>query len=422
MPVDAEESIALGRFTVNLATARVFRDGRELELRPQAFRALKVLVQNPGRLVDYEQMIREAWDGIQVSKHTVAVTVGDIKNALKEYGSWITVRSKFGYCLEIPESEDLIVRGRHFLNQFTRGGFENALLCFQRAAERDGADYRALEAISNTHLMLGAFLLRDPRALHRGFVEAQQGAIALRGFTWELQLDRAYGRFIFEANVADAASELLELQQPNPRSAEVFARLAMVRLAQGHLDEALAMMRQTRASDLLVAPLAFVETIVRLFRREFNLAIQHGKEALDLHPGSQFGRVSYAEALEHAGRYEEATIQYHLAATLADAPWVRAMAARFLAKIGRTAEALKTLSELKRARETDYVDAYHFGLLLDALGMRDEAFQELERAYEERSYMMLLFGTDPKTDPLRSDPRFARLRDKVMRRAQWGGL
>jgi tetratricopeptide (TPR) repeat protein len=422
MPVDIEESVALGRFTVNLATARLFRDGRELELRPQAFRALKVLVQNPGRLVDYGQMIRDAWGGILVSKHTVAVTVGEIKNALKEYGSWITVRSKFGYCLEIPESEDLIVRGRHFQNQFTRGGFENALFCYQRAAERDGADFRALEAISNTHLMLGAFLLRDPRTLHRGFVEAQQGAIALRGLTWELQLDRAYGRFIFEANVGDAASELMDLQPATPRSAEVFARLAMVHLAQGRPDEALAMMRQTRATDLLVAPLAFVETIVRLFRREFNLAIQQGKEALDLHPGSQFGRVNYAEALEHAGRHEEATIQYHLAAALADAPWVRATAARFLAKIGRTAEALETLSELTRARETDYVDAFHFGLLLDALGRRDEAFQELERAYEERSYMLLLLDTDPKADSLRSDPRFTRLRDKVLRRAQLGKL
>jgi two-component system KDP operon response regulator KdpE len=77
---------------VNLATARLLRDGSELELRPQAFRALKVLIQNPGRLVDYEQMISQAWDGVRVSKHTVAVTVGEIKNVLKECGSWIEVR------------------------------------------------------------------------------------------------------------------------------------------------------------------------------------------------------------------------------------------------------------------------------------------------------------------------------------------
>jgi hypothetical protein len=51
---------------------------------------------------------------------------------------------------------------------------------------------------------------------------------------------------------------------------------------------------------------------------------------------------------------------------------------------------------------------------LDALGKRDEAFAELERAYEERSYALLLMDVDPKADRLRGDPRFARLRSKVV--------
>ncbi len=45
-----DEPIALGPFRVNLATTRLLRDGAELELRPQAFRAFKVLIENPGRL------------------------------------------------------------------------------------------------------------------------------------------------------------------------------------------------------------------------------------------------------------------------------------------------------------------------------------------------------------------------------------
>src|SRR5438128_2703451 len=129
------DQIALGPFCVDVATTRLLRDGIDLELRPRAFRALQVLVQNPGRVVDYEDMIGQAWDGVQVSKHTINVTVGEIKNALQEYGSWITCRAKFGYCLEIPESEDLIRTGWHFRNQFTRTGFENALRCFEQAAQ-----------------------------------------------------------------------------------------------------------------------------------------------------------------------------------------------------------------------------------------------------------------------------------------------
>ena len=158
----AETEVALGPFRVDLAETRLLRDGVPLELRPQAFRALEVLIRNHGRLVDYGQMIREAW-GVQVSKHTVATTENEVKNVLGEYGSWITCQPKFGYRLTMRQSEDLLRRGWRFWNQHTRVGFESALQCFQQAAENDGSDFRAFEAISSTCLMLAGFLMRQPR-------------------------------------------------------------------------------------------------------------------------------------------------------------------------------------------------------------------------------------------------------------------
>src|SRR5215472_13083199 len=99
--VNVQEPISLGPFRLDTSTNRLRRNGDALELRPRAFRALQVLIQNPGHLVDYSRMIREAWDGIQVSHHTIAVTIGEIKDVLGEYGNWITCRPKFGYCLEV---------------------------------------------------------------------------------------------------------------------------------------------------------------------------------------------------------------------------------------------------------------------------------------------------------------------------------
>jgi hypothetical protein len=51
--------------------------------------------------------------------------------------------------------------------------------------------------------------------------------------------------------------------------------------------------------------------------------------------------------------------------------------------------------------------------LLEALGKREEAFQELERAYTERSPALAWLDLDTKSDSLRDDPRFAALRDRV---------
>jgi hypothetical protein len=54
-------------------------------------------------------------------------------------------------------------------------------------------------------------------------------------------------------------------------------------------------------------------------------------------------------------------------------------------------------------------------VFLDALGRRDEAFAELERAVVENSSRLYSIDTDPKIDGLRRHPRFARLRDRLQR-------
>jgi hypothetical protein len=44
-----------------------------------------------------------------------------------------------------------------------------------------------------------------------------------------------------------------------------------------------------------------------------------------------------------------------------------------------------------------------------ALGAYDTAFEYLEKAFAEHDPWLMWFGTEPKLDPLRSDPRFLKL-------------
>src|SRR5712691_5071880 len=131
-----QDPVVFGPFRLDPLAPRLDRDGSEVELRPQALAALQSLLRHTGHFVDYDSMIHEAWGGAVVSKHTVAVTVGEVKKVLKEFGCWITYRPRLGYRLEVPQSEDLIRHGNHFWNRFTREGLEKALLCYRRAAEK----------------------------------------------------------------------------------------------------------------------------------------------------------------------------------------------------------------------------------------------------------------------------------------------
>jgi len=408
------QQIEFGPFQADTASSRLSREGALVDLRPQAFQVLKALAANSGRFVGYEQMIREAWGGTVVSKHTVAVTVGEVKRALQEFGGWITYRPKLGYQLDVPRSEELIKRGRHFASRHTREGFEKAIQLFQQAADEDPSDFRAYEGMSSALLMAATWGMHAPRESYAGFLDAHSHAVALRGLTPELRADRAHGLHVFERKLEEAEAELLQAQQEKPGLIAIQMRMAMLHLSLGHFDRAIAELARTSSADSLSPLLTSTEIVVRICAREFDEAVAYGRRALELHPYHQLSRFFYADALECAGRFEEALAEYHRASVVSpDLLWLRAMEGSCLAKCGRDAEALALLGELERVRMTEYLDPYHLALFLDALDRRGEAFAELERACEDNSSMLHMLDVDPKLDGLRQDPRFAGIRDRA---------
>ena len=57
--------------------------------------------------------------------------------------------------------------------------------------------------------------------------------------------------------------------------------------------------------------------------------------------------------------------------------------------------------------------AFEAAEIFAQLGEKDQAFAWLERAYQERSFMMLYLKVAPNLDPLRADPRYADLLRRV---------
>jgi tetratricopeptide (TPR) repeat protein len=157
-----------------------------------------------------------------------------------------------------------------------------------------------------------------------------------------------------------------------------------------------------------------VEVSVHFYARDYDTAIACGRKSLELHPYILVGRNFYAQALDYSGRTEEALREYGTACTmLPGLNWLRVLHGACLARSGRTKEAALILEEIERTRPAEYVDACYLALLYDALGMRDRAFEELERALRENSITLCLLNVDPKMDSLRQDPRFASVVQRV---------
>jgi predicted Zn-dependent protease len=80
---------------------------------------------------------------------------------------------------------------------------------------------------------------------------------------------------------------------------------------------------------------------------------------------------------------------------------------------GKGADAQKILDHMKELSMHRYVAPYNVAVIYAGLGQKDEAFNWLNRAYDDRSYMLAVYNTDSRLDTLRSDPRFDELRLRI---------
>jgi tetratricopeptide (TPR) repeat protein len=81
---------------------------------------------------------------------------------------------------------------------------------------------------------------------------------------------------------------------------------------------------------------------------------------------------------------------------------------------GDRREALRILATLQRSPNDDYVDPADVAVIYVGLGDKEAALEWLRRAYDEHSYWLSWLGVDPRWNPLRSEPRFREIEQRVI--------
>ena len=313
----------------------------------------------------------------------------------------------------IPAALEAYMRGRHFWNRRSESALKSAIECFQRALEEDSGYALAHAGLAECYAMLGWYGALSPQ---------EAGGRARAAASQALELDENLGegfcalgllRFWYEWEWRGAEECFRRAVDLNPSQAIAHHWYASFLAAMGRIDDARA--QQARAQELDPLSLAIAKSAgdTYYYQRNYDKAIEHYRGVLQREPRFIPAHFDLGRAYLQKGRHEEALVMLKQALLLSGNREAGAALAQAHAAAGQSNEADTMLSALLKPLPERYTAAPPIALVYMAMGETGRALGWLERGFEERSPWMVFLKMDPAYDPLRAEPRFAQLLQRM---------
>jgi adenylate cyclase len=319
-----------------------------------------------------------------------------------------------------PEAVDLCFRGLHDFHRFVSGYSEERLLAalarFEEAIETDRrcASAHAWHAVALVHL---ADDFRPPSAVYPRARLSAERALELDPGLAEAHAILGAVSLFHDWDPAAAERRLRRALELNGNSSLARLYCSLVLSASRRHEDAIRQARLALDIDPLSA-LAGWGLGWALYRaRAYDPAAAHARTRLEIDPDDAVAHLQLGMSRLEQGRLADGLAEIRTAVALsAEHPYFLAVLGHTAGRAGETVEALAIARRLEDRAAERYVPPSEVAYPYVGLGDADRAFTWLERAVAARDSMLVFLDAEPHLDPLRPDPRFAELRQRVARR------
>ena len=316
---------------------------------------------------------------------------------------------------ENPEAHELYLKGRFFWNKRTGVDLRTAIDYFNQALGKDPGYALAYAGLADSYNLLSVYGAASPADSFPQGRAAAKKALQLDDTLTEAHTSLALVLAWYDFDLEQSLKEFERAIQLNPNYATAhqwFSRGPL--LALGQFDRAIA--EGKRAVELDPLSLIINSDLGSDYfnARRYDEAIMQLRKTIEMDPRFYYAHWNLGEVWQLKGQLTEAIAEYRRAVELNDDRFVLALVGQAYARAGEQEEAQGVLARLSEEAKSRYVPAYGFALMFLALGDKERAIDEMERAYRERGGDDVTFiKVDPMLDPLRGDPRFEALVQKV---------
>jgi serine/threonine-protein kinase len=406
-----------------------------LKGKPQDVRAIGALL---GASVVLEGTVRKSGDQLRITaqltstddgrllwSHRYDRTESDVFAIQDEISNTIvtTLRATWFADLDQPVKKrytdnvrayGLYLQGRYAWNKRTQEGVSEGIALFQQAIAED-PDY----ALAYTGLADSYALQIDYRniAVDNGFKMAKKyalKALELDDSLAEAHASLAWTLFIYDWAWVEAEREFKRSIALDSRYATAQQWYAFLLASRCRLDESLVVAHTAQELDPASVSIRRALGYNYLYARRYDQARYHLTRAIAMNPTAEESYRVLGLTLALNDQPEEAERVLREATGLpAAATYTQVTLAYALCRAGKQDYAKALATELEHKLEHDYVSPVELATLYIGLGDNQRALDWTERAYGERRGWVAYLRVHPVVDPLRNEPRFKALVEKL---------
>ncbi|MGI9078292.1 MAG: tetratricopeptide repeat protein [Gemmatimonadaceae bacterium] len=309
------------------------------------------------------------------------------------------------------EAYNLFLQGRARWNRRTSESVQRAVQLFDSAITRDPGFARAHAGLAESYAILGAFSFRPPGEMFPRAITAAHRAIELDSALAEAHSALGLSKWLYEWDWRGAEREFQRAIELNTSYATAQQWYANYLGSTGRPVDGVSRMRDALSLDPMSLIISAEVGEVLYFARRYDQALAQYRQTLEMDSTFAMAHHHIGQVYERMGRFGEAISAHRKAVALSGgSAYFVASLGYALALGGRRDEALAIVRDLERHVPDRFVSPYLISEMYVPLGDHDRAFRYLDQALVEKMpEVPFSLIAEPRLDPLRPDPRFARL-------------
>ncbi len=313
-----------------------------------------------------------------------------------------------------PAAHDAYLRGRYFFARPNDENLEKAIAQFNQAVSLSPDFAPAWSGLSDAYLWA---------AFNEGFISAREaGPRAREAAERAVQLDStlaeghtSLGTYLawFAHDWTGSERELRRAIALNPNYAFAHDQFGLILSILGRFDAAIAEGKRAMALDPLSPSILIDAMVAFVYRPDVPAATALAQRTSDLDPTFFFPYSLMAKLDVQLGKAREAVSLLEKARTMGAPSFVTGELAYAYGMTGDQARAEATLADLKKMSRSG--EGLPYDLALYYLGQRNTArtLDYLEQAFAADAQSLVWLKEDTIYDPLRQNPRFIALMQKM---------